>query len=219
MTMPDAAPNHSSPHFTVGLTGGIGSGKSLAADYFAALGVKIIDCDDIARTLLALGAPLCAKVREHFGPDVFVGERLDRAKLAAIIFAQPEQRHWLEQLLHPHIRTSIQRQLAEPSSAPYHMAVIPLLVETAPHPYLDRVCVVDCTTSLQHQRLLSRGLSDAAITQRFAAQATRSERLAAADDILDNQASKSQLQQQITALHQQYIDSAVHRTDCIEGPR
>jgi dephospho-CoA kinase len=176
-------PDHPSPSLTIGLTGGIGSGKSCAADYFAELGVDIIDCDDIARTLLAPNAPLCAEVRNHFGADVFIGEQLNRAKLAAVIFAQTAQRRWLEQLMHPHIRASIQQQLTKISTAPYRMVVIPLLVETAPHPYLDRVCVVDCSESLQHQRLQQ----------------------SIADDILDNQADKHHLQQQIIELHQRYI--------------
>ncbi len=191
---------------TIGLTGGIGSGKSTAADYFAELGAAIIDADVIARELVQPDSPLNAVILEHFGSAVkTANNELDRGKLREIIFNNPAERAWLEALLHPNIYAKI-KQRVQQTLAPYCIAVIPLLLETNQQDIVQRVLLVDTTQALQHQRVQMRDQSDnMQIEQILQAQASRSQRLAIADDIIENTGSLAALREQVEKLHQYYL--------------
>jgi dephospho-CoA kinase len=192
--------------FVVGLTGGIGSGKSTVADLFAAQGVPVIDTDVIARVLTQPDGEALPAIRDAFGTTVFAADgTLDRAALRRVVFADPAARQRLEAILHPRIRERVAAALLR-LSAPYALVVIPLLVETGAYrDLLQRVLVVDCAETEQVERVMRRsGLSRAEIAAILAAQASRGERLAAADDIVVNTASPDALAPQVAALHQRY---------------
>lgn len=171
----------------VGLTGGIASGKSAVADLFAELGITIIDTDIIARQLVEPGQNAYQKIVDHFGTEVVNSDgQLNRAQLRQKIFTNPDEKQWLELLLHPLIR-NITAQRIQLADSNYCIVVIPLLYETWPNPLLDRVLVVDCTPELQLQRLIQRDkLSDELAHSIIAQQASRTERLSLADDIIEN---------------------------------
>ena len=139
----------------IGLTGGIGSGKSQAADCFKQLGIDIIDADIVARDIIEPGSKILETVVKHFGQSILkTNGSLDRKKLGEFIFEHPDERAWLEQLLHPEIREQM-KKLARASSSPYCVMVIPLLIETLPNPLIDRILVIDCSESLQKQRVMA----------------------------------------------------------------
>lgn len=191
---------------TVGLTGGIGSGKSTVADCFAALGVPVIDTDVIARDLTAPGGAALDAIRAAFGDTVMRADRsLDRAALRRRVFADDDARRQLEAILHPRIRHAVELKLAA-LIAPYALVVIPLLVETGGYrDLLNRVLVVDCPEELQIARVVARsGLTPDEVKAILAAQASRAERLAAADDVIVNAASPESLPAQVATLHQHY---------------
>lgn len=193
--------------FTVGLTGGIGSGKSTVADCFAALGVPVIDTDVIARDLAAPGGAALDAIRAVFGETVMQADgTLDRAALRRRVFADSAARHQLEAILHPRIRQVVDQTLVT-LTAPYALIVIPLLVETGGYrDVLNRVLVVDCPEAMQIARVRARnGLTQAEIKAIFAAQAGRAERLAVADDIIVNTATLEVLRAEVAALHQRYL--------------
>jgi dephospho-CoA kinase len=193
--------------FTVGLTGGIGSGKSTVADCFAALGVPVIDTDVIARELTAPGGAALEAIRAAFGATVMQADgTLDRAVLRRRVFADSAARHQLEAILHPRIRQGVAQKLAT-LTAPYALIVIPLLVETGDYrDVLNRVLVVDCPEAVQIARVMARsGLVHGEIKAILAAQAGRAERLAVADDIIVNTASLEALRAEVAALHQRYL--------------
>lgn len=171
----------------VGLTGGIASGKSAVADLFAELDITIIDTDIIARQLVEPGQNAYQKIVDHFGTEVVNSDgQLNRAQLRQKIFTNPDEKQWLELLLHPLIR-NITAQRIQLADSNYCIVVIPLLYETWPNPLLDRVLVVDCTPELQLQRLIQRDkLSDELAHSIIAQQASRTERLSLADDIIEN---------------------------------
>ena len=192
--------------FTVGLTGGIGSGKSTVADCFAALGVPVIDTDVLARDLTARGGAALDAIRAAFGDTVMQADRsLDRAALRRRVFADAGARRQLEAILHPRIRQAVELKLAA-LIAPYALVVIPLLVETGGYrDLLNRVLVVDCPEELQIARVVARsGLTPDEVKAILAAQAGRAERLAAADDVIVNAASPESLPAQVATLHQHY---------------
>jgi dephospho-CoA kinase len=192
--------------FTVGLTGGIGSGKSTVADCFAALGVPVIDTDVLARDLTARGGAALDAIRAAFGDTVMQADRsLDRAALRRRVFADADARRQLEAILHPRIRQAVELKLAA-LIAPYALVVIPLLVETGGYrDLLKRVLVVDCPEELQIARVVARsGLMPDEVKAILAAQASRAERLAAADDVIVNAASPESLPAQVATLHQHY---------------
>ncbi len=201
------------PPFTVGLTGGIGSGKSAAAERFAALGATIVDTDLIAHRLTAPGGAAIAAIRQAFGAGVISPDgSLDRAAMRARVFAEPAARQQLEAILHPLIRAESARQcLAAPG--PYVVMAVPLLVESGAYRQrCDRVCVVDCPEALQIERVRTRsGLDETQIRAIMAAQASREERLAAADDVIDNGGTLEALQQQVDRLHLRYLADASSR--------
>ena len=197
--------------FVVGLTGGIGSGKSTVAGLFAELGVPVIDTDQIAHQLTAPGSEALDAIRATF-PDAFLQDNgtLDRAALRRIVFGNEAARKQLETILHPRIRHEVEHAL-DAIRAPYAMIVIPLLVETgAYHDLLSRVLVVDCPEALQIERVMSRsGFSREEVETILAAQVSRTQRLAAADDVILNTATQDALRTQVSVLHQRYLDLAV----------
>ena len=193
--------------FAVGLTGGIGSGKSKVADLFAELGTPVIDTDVIARDLTAPGAETLEAIRSVFGESVMQADgTLDRAALRRRVFADSGARRQLEAILHPRIRQAVERALAT-VTAPYALIVIPLLVETSGYQnILNRVLVVDCPENVQIARVVARsGLTQNEVKAILAAQAGRAERLAAADDIIVNTASLEALRAEVATLHHRYL--------------
>ena len=191
----------------VGLTGGIGSGKSAAADLFAARGAAVIDTDAIAHALTKAGGAAMPLIRAGFGDGVVGGDgALDRAAMRVMVFADPSARKRLEAILHPLIREESERQLAA-ATTPYAILVVPLLIESGDYrKRVNRIVVVDCAEATQIARVISRsGLARPEIERILAAQATRSERLAAADDIIDNDGDLAALPAQIERLHVNYL--------------
>jgi len=193
--------------FAVGLTGGIGSGKSTVADLFAELGTPVIDTDVIARQLTAPGGAALQEIHASFGDTVMqVDGTLDRAALRRRIFADSAARRQLEAILHPCIRQAVVQTLAT-LTAPYALIVIPLLVETGGYrDVLNRVLVVDCPEDLQIARVMARsGLTQDEVKAILAAQVGRAERLAAADDVIVNTATPAALRAEVVTLHQRYL--------------
>jgi len=196
--------------FTVGLTGGIGSGKSTVADLFAEQGVPVIDTDVIARELTAPDSEVLITIQDAFGDAVMREDgSLDRAQLRRRVFADPAARRTLEAILHPRIQQAVVQALAE-LHAPYALIVIPLLVETGAYAgILDRVLVVDCPEDMQIARVMARNdLTRAEVEAILAAQGGRAVRLAAADDVIDNTGSSERLRDRVHALHAQYMVQA-----------
>lgn len=192
--------------FAVGLTGGIGSGKTAVSDSFARLGVPILDTDIIARELVEPGQPALQEITETFGQECLDAQgRLDRAALKRQVFADPNQRHKLETILHPRIRHTVQER-QQRLSAPYCIVVIPLLVEAGLSTTVQRVLVVDTPVATQILRVHHRdGLPEAQIQQILAAQASREARLAVADDVLLNDGDMQQLNNAVIELHHYYL--------------
>jgi dephospho-CoA kinase len=191
----------------IGLTGGIGSGKSEASRRFHELGVPVIDTDVIARELVEAGQPALNEIIAVFGSDILdTSDQLDRSELRKRVFADTGQRQRLEAILHPRIRESAMIQ-ADRLDAPYCVLVIPLLLESARDYPIDRILVVDTPQELQYRRIALRdGLSDREIAAILAAQVERQQRLAAADDILLNDSSIEMLRAQIDELHRFYLE-------------
>lgn len=189
----------------IGLTGGIGSGKTTTSNYFAELGADIIDADVIARELTAPGQPALKKIHAHFGSQVIHSNgSLNRTALRHVIFDAPTEKIWLENLLHPLVRKTI-KQRSEQSTAPYCLVVIPLLTESGHYDFLERICLVDCDETIQRNRASQRdNQSPDKIQAIMDSQATRQQRLAIADDIITNNGNLNQLKQQIKQLHYQY---------------
>ncbi len=193
--------------FTVGLTGGIGSGKSTVADLFAELGTPVIDTDAIARELTAPAGAALDAIHAAFGETVMQADgALDRAALRQRVFSDAAARRQLEAILHPRIRQIVAQTLAT-LTAPYTLIVIPLLVETGGYrDVLNRVLVVDCPEDLQVARVMARsGLAHDDVEAILAAQAGRAARLAVADDVILNTASSEALRAQVATLHQRYL--------------
>jgi len=189
----------------VGLTGGIGSGKSTVAALFKTKGVPIIDADECARKVIQPGEPALTKITELFGNDILLpnGE-LDRAKLKKIVFTNDAKRKQLEQLLHPLIRSEMKRQIDQ-LNAPYCIAMIPLLLETTPNPLIGRILVIDTTEETQILRTMARDkLSREDVEAILKTQINRKERLAAADDIIINDGLTEHLISQVNKLHAFY---------------
>lgn len=193
--------------WVLGLTGGIGSGKSAAADAFAQLGIETIDADHAARWVVEPGRPALAKIVDRFGDTVLLDDgQLNRATLRERIFAEPEQRQWLEALLHPLIREEIS-QFLDAAQSPYAILVSPLLIESGQYKIVQRVLVVDVPSELQMERALQRDqVSEAQLRAIMQAQLTRDERLKHADDVLCNAADKSALQREVLRLHAYYLN-------------
>ena len=195
--------------YRVGLTGGIASGKSTVAKFFGALGVPILDSDQIAREVVEPGQPPLEKLVERFGPTILTSDgHLDRPALRDIVFADPRARADLEALTHPAIGATMEARSAA-AGGPYQVLVIPLLVEKNLSSHVDRVLVVDCDEALQIRRLRDRdGSTPQQARAILSAQAPRAARLKAADDIITNEADMSAVQNQVAALHARYLELA-----------
>lgn len=193
----------------LGLTGGIGSGKSAAADFFAARGVHVVDADAASRWVVEPGEAGLAGLIELLGDEILLANgRLDRAGLRARIFADEGLRSQVEQLLHPLIREAIARDLAGARSE-YAILMSPLLIEAGQYRQVQRILVVDVPESVQLQRVLQRdGVDEAQVRAILAAQLSREERLQHADDVICNDASLAALEAQVAALHTQYLNYA-----------
>ena len=192
--------------YKVGLTGGIGCGKSTVSNLFKQLSVPIIDADDIAHALVAPGQSTLDKISQHFGASCIRPDgSLDRAALRDIIFNDPEKKTRLENLMHPLIYSKINQQISV-LSAPYVIISIPLLIETRMQSLVDHILVVDCPLEVQINRVKSRDkLNDMQITAIINSQASRTERLAQADSIIDNTQNIVTLSQDINTLHYQFL--------------
>lgn len=191
--------------FIVGLTGGIGSGKSTVAQHFADLGITVVDADVAARQVVAPGQPALQQIIDHFGSQVRAADQsLDRSALRQIIFQDPAQKAWLNQLLHPLIRQQMFAQLQAARSV-YAILMAPLLLENQLDQYVDQVLVVDVSEAVQLARTMARDQNDASLVQAImAAQCSRSERLQRANQVIDNQADPTQLSAQVVQLDQLY---------------
>ncbi len=193
--------------YVVAVTGGIGSGKTTIANQFAALGIDVVDADVIARDVVEPGAPALAAIAAYFGPDVIAPDgQLDRRGLRERVFSDPNAKAWLNALLHPLIRQEMLRQCAAARS-PYCLLVVPLLVENKLAGLANRVLVIDVDEATQIERTCRRdGVSAGQAKAIIAAQASRSERLAAADDVIDNHnGSQMAIKTRILALHETYL--------------
>ena len=194
----------------IGLTGGIGSGKSTVANLFAAHGVPLVDTDAIAHELTAPGGAAMPAIRAAFGAAVIGADgRLERTAMRQRVFAEPAERARLEAILHPLIRSESEQRMAQTAAggAPYALLVVPLLIESGTYRQrVDRVLVVDCAEATQIARVMARsGMSQAEVQGILAAQASRAERLAAADDVISNDGDASELLPLVHALHQRYL--------------
>ncbi|HSM39823.1 MAG TPA: dephospho-CoA kinase [Afifellaceae bacterium] len=189
----------------IGLTGGIASGKSVVAAMFAELGAQIIDTDVIAREVVEPSRPALDDIRQRFGSEVLAEDgRLDRGTLRQIVFSDEAARKDLESILHPRIGDETRRQAAE-LTGDYPVIVVPLLVGSPLRQFVDRIVVVDCDEKTQMERLLSRDAETVAQARRMiAAQASRNERLAIADDVVDNSGDLNQTRKQVEALDTTY---------------
>lgn len=193
---------------TVGLTGGIGSGKSAVSDAFARRGVAVIDTDLLAREVVEPGQPALDEIAAEFGADVLdPGGRLDRAALRRAVFAEPARRRRLEAILHPRIRQAMEERLRalEAAGADYAIVVVPLLVETGMTALMDRVLVVDVPEAEQIRRVMARdGVDEPQARRVLAAQADRDRRLAAADDVIPNTGTLADLEPKVAELDRRY---------------
>jgi dephospho-CoA kinase len=195
--------------FRVGLTGGIASGKSTAAKFFGALGVPILDSDQVARDVVEPGQPPLERLVQRFGPKILTADgHLDRPALRDIVFSDPRARADLEALTHPAIGAAMEARSAA-AGGPYQILVIPLLVEKNLAAHVDRVLVVDCDEELQMRRLRDRdGSTPEQVQAILKAQAPRAARLKAADDVIHNDADMSAVRDQVAALHARYLELA-----------
>ncbi len=193
----------------IGLTGGIGSGKSTVAKLFVDFYTPIIDADTIARQLVKQGKPALIAIASHFGDKILMPSGdLHRKRLREIIFTDPEQKKNLEAILHPLVYSEIESQI-EQLASPYTIICIPLLIETNMEHFVDRILVIDCPVEVQVNRVKNRDqLSDAQISSIIASQATREQRLLAADDIIDNSNGTQALAEQVKTLHNLYLSFA-----------
>jgi dephospho-CoA kinase len=199
----------SSKVFRVGLTGGVASGKSTVTRFFGALGVPIIDTDQVARDVVEPGQPPLERLVERFGPSILTEDgHLDRPALRNIVFSDPKARADLEALTHPAIGAAVQARSAI-AGGPYQILVLPLLVEKSLGSQLDRVLVVDCAEELQIKRLQARDGSTVEQAQAILnAQASRAARVKAAHDLITNEGAVGDLRDRVAILHAQYLELA-----------
>ncbi len=190
----------------IGMTGGIGTGKTTVAGLFREIGAPVIDADELAHQLVRPGAESLNDIIRTFGPDILNRQgELNRARLREIVFSDPQKRHLLEDILHPRILDEMHEKVSR-LSTPYCILSIPLLIETNNTSLVDRILVVDMPEDLQRRRAMKRdNLSARAFEAIALAQTNRQERLAVADDIITNDGSHEALQQQVMALHQKYL--------------
>ena len=197
--------------FVVGLTGGIGSGKTAVSDRFAALGATVADADVASRAVVAPGSPALAAIAEHFGQDVLQADgSLNRAALRARVFERPEERRWLEALTHPLIGAWFHEHL-NAGESPYSLLVNPILIESGQIRQCHRVLVVDAPEAAQLERTMSRdGNSATQVEAIMKAQLDRTKRLNAADDVIVNDRDLAHLDAEVERLHARYLELASH---------
>jgi dephospho-CoA kinase len=193
----------------IGLTGGIGSGKSTVAALLTTRGVPVIDTDEIAHRLTEPGQPVCNEIVRVFGQDILDATRgLDRNKLRERVFENADERQRLEAILHPRIREVVREKL-DVLHAPYCILVVPLLIESGFTDLVDRVMVVDASEAVQIQRTAARsGMTEPEIRKIMAAQVSRAQRLQKADDVIDNNGDRKHLEKEVERLHQWYLSLA-----------
>ena len=208
----NTSPEAKKSSFRVGLTGGIASGKSTVADILEELGADIIDTDLIARAVVEPGKPALDEIRRRFGDSIVANDgTLDRRGLRKLIFADDGQRKKLEDILHPRIREMALQQ-ADAATGPYQVVVVPLLVGSPLRAAMDRILVVDCSEANQLARLLARDSeSEQQARSIIAAQSSREQRLAIADDVIRNDGTLEDLRAATVAMHRQYLDLAATR--------
>jgi dephospho-CoA kinase len=204
--------------YVVGISGGIGSGKTTVTDLFAKYAIKVIDADVIAREIVEPGTPALKAIIDKFGQSVLDSSggsssgTLDRAKLRTLVFNNSEVKSWLNQLLHPAIREQMLLQTKQAESA-YCLLSVPLLVENKLYQHVDRVVIVDVHEQTQLQRTLLRDkTNEQQIRAIMRAQATRQQRLAVADDVIDNNGKADDLTEKVTQLHKHYLQLAKQNT-------
>lgn len=198
--------------FAVGLTGGIGSGKTTVANLFAAQGAGLVDADEISRRLTAQAQPAVAEIARKFGAQFIAADgSLDRARMRNLVFADAAARKDLEAILHPLVRQETTRQIVA-STAPYVIVVVPLLIESGAYRgRMDRILVVDCAPEIQISRVIERsGLSRNEVLAIIATQASRRQRLNEADDVIHNDDGLEMLSAQVTPLHLRYLGLATN---------
>lgn len=190
----------------IGLTGGIGSGKSTVGTLFNALGITVIDADQLTRQLVEPGKPAYHSIVKKFGYSILKSDKtIDRAKLRHLIYQDADTKKWIESLLHPLVRKLMSTQAAT-SKSPYTILMIPLLLESEPNPLIDRILVVDCDEKIQIDRVKSRDhFSEEEVKRILACQVSRTDRLKKADDIIINLTDLTSLKDQITKLHSFYL--------------
>lgn len=208
------------PALTIGLTGGIASGKSLVQTEFEALGVPVLDADLVARTVVAPGTPAIAQIAAEFGSEMLLPDgSLDRRRMRERVFTEPDARRRLETITHPAIRAEMGRW-REAQTAPYCLISVAILLEARMQDLVDRILVIDVPPSMQLQRLQHRdGIDEALARGMLAAQASREQRLAVADDVLRNDGSPEQTRAAVARLHAFYRDCAARGTPRAPGLR
>ena len=194
--------------FSVGLTGGIASGKTTISDLFAKRGVPVVDTDTISRQLLEPGELAFEQVCEHFGDDILDQDgKIDRRRLREIVFSQANEKTWLETMLHPLIFQRSHDAILANAKSEYVLVVVPLLFETNYQSLVDRILVVDCPTEQQIERLMKRDRIDESLARKMLAQQlSNAERVARAHDIIDNRSETADLESQVVALHDFYLE-------------
>ncbi len=193
--------------FSVGLTGGIGSGKSTVADMFAGLGASVIDTDTIAHQLTAIGGVAITPIVASFGSSfIDAGGAMDRAKMRKLVFSDPDAKQRLESILHPLIRNET-ASAAQQAKGPYLIFVVPLLIESGNWTHrVRRILAVDCGEQIQVQRVMHRSaIAESQIRAIMATQTSRKQRLQAADDVIVNSGEQAELAPQVTQLHTRYL--------------
>jgi dephospho-CoA kinase len=190
----------------IGLTGGIGSGKTAVSDSFEALGIDVVDADLASRVVVQKGKPCLLKIAQHFGEDILTKEaELDRAKLREIIFKSEEEKNWLESLLHPAIANQIQDEL-NASKSPYTILVSPLLLETNQKDFCSKVLAVDVPVETQVERTLKRdGVSKEQVQAIINSQISRNDRLNLADEVIINDGTLEDLEIAVKILHEKFL--------------
>ncbi len=197
------------PALVIGVTGGIGSGKTTVARLFSSLGVPVIDADELAKQVVVPGQPAYGEILQLFGPGILTksGE-LDRRRLRKRVFSDSAKRADLEAIIHPRVYAQMKQEL-ECLETPYAVVVVPLLIESGGDEFVDRVLVVDSPEELQIARTCHRdGATRAAIEKILATQLDRGSRLSAADDVIENNASEEALEEEVSRLHRQYLTEA-----------
>jgi len=194
--------------YRIGLTGGIGSGKSTVASMFKRLGVPVIDADQVARAVVEPGTDALSRLEIHFGPSVLSEGQLDRRRLREIIFSDEAARHWVENLLHPYIQAEMLRR-ADQEAYPYVVMEVPLLLEAGYQNLVDRILVIDAPVSLQIDRVVSRDqVTSDQVATIIKTQIDAETRIQQADDVLENCGNLGDLERQVERLHQDYLGKA-----------